>query len=205
MSDRKFIEALASSAPTPGGGGACAYAGALAAALGSMVGNLTLGKPRYASVEEDVREHLVQFKACREELLHLIDADAKAFSALARTWKMPKASQAQRDMRHAAEQRALVEACEVPLQIMCVCAKVIELDDFMAHNASRLALSDIGASAALAKGALKAAALNVHVNISLMDDGETAERFRREADDLAKSFSYRADVIYDYVRHEIAG
>lgn len=204
MSDKKFLEALASSAPTPGGGGACAYAGALAAALGSMVGNLTLGKPRYASVEDDIRGHLVQLKACREELLRLIDADAKAFSALARTWKMPKSTPFQREARHAAEQKALLEACEVPLQIMRVCAKVIELDDFMAHNASRLALSDVGASAALAKGALKAAALNVYVNVGMMDDRGTADAFEREAEDLAKSFSYQADVLYDYVRHEIS-
>lgn len=204
MSDKKFLEALASSAPTPGGGGACAYAGALAAALGSMVGNLTLGKPRYASVEDDIRGHLVQLKACREELLRLIDADAKAFSTLARTWKMPKSTPFQREARHAAEQKALLEACEVPLQIMRVCAKVIELDDFMAHNASRLALSDVGASAALAKGALKAAALNVYVNVGMMDDKGTADAFKREAEDLAKSFSYQADVLYDYVRHEIS-
>ena len=179
--DKKFIEAVASAAPTPGGGGASAYAGALAAALGSMVGNLTLGKQKYAAIQGDLKGVLLQLKACRETLLRLVEDDAKAFSALARTWKMPKATTAQQQLRHAAGQKAL------------------------AHNASRLALSDVGASAARAKGAMEAAALNVYVNTAMMDDAPTAEAFEREAKDLVKSFSYQADVLYDYVRHEISG
>ncbi len=204
MPDKRFIEALASPAPTPGGGGACAYVGALAAALGSMVGNLTVGKPRYAAVEKEMREHLAQLKACRDDLLHLIEHDAKAFSALSKTWKMAKATPAQQKARHEAEQKALYGACEVPLQIMRVCAKVIELDDFLAHNATRLALSDVGASAVLAKGAMEAAALNVYVNAAMMDDARDAKAFEREATDLVKSFSYQADVLYDYVRYDVA-
>lgn len=203
MPDKKFIEALASAAPTPGGGGASAYAGALAAALGSMVGNLTVGKPKFAAVEPELREALAKLKACREDLLRLIDEDAKAFSALARTWKMPKETAFRQDIRHKATQDALIAACEVPLQIMRICATVIETDYFLAHNASHLAVSDVGASAVIAKGALRAAALNVYVNVGLMDDVETAAGFEREAADLAKSFSYQADVVYDYVRHEV--
>ena len=203
--DKKFIEAVASAAPTPGGGGASAYAGALAAALGSMVGNLTLGKQKYAAIQGDLKGVLLRLKACRETLLRLVEDDAKAFSALARTWKMPKATPMQQQLRHAAGQKALVDACEIPLQIMRVCAKVIELDDFLAHNASRLALSDVGASAALAKGAMEAAALNVYVNTAMMDDAAMADALEREAKDLVKSFSYQADVLYDYVRHEISG
>ena len=203
MPDKKFVEAVASAVPTPGGGGTSAYAGALAAALGAMVGNLTLGKQKYAAIQGDLKGILSQLKACREKLLHLVEDDAKAFSALARTWKMPKTTPMQQQLRHDAGQRALVSACEVPLQIMRVCAKVIELDDFLAHNASRLALSDVGASAALAKGAMEAAALNVYVNTAMMDDAELADTLEREAKDLVKSFSYQADVLYDYVRHEV--
>ncbi len=204
MPDKRFLEALASGAPTPGGGGASAYAGALAAALGSMVGNLTVGKRAYASVEEEIKERMACLKDCREELLRLVESDAAAFSALARTWKMPKDTPARYAVRHEAEQQALVEACEVPLQIMRVCAKVIELDDYLAHNASRTALSDVGASAALAKGALEAAALNVYVNVRAMDDEQASVSFAHEAADLVKSFSYQADIVYDYVRHEIS-
>lgn len=203
MVDTQFTDALASKAPTPGGGGASAYAGALAAALGSMVVNLTMGKPKFAAVEGELRMTMDKLEMCRAELLGLIDEDARAFSALAASWKLPKDTPRKAEKRHAAEQAALSGACEVPLQIMRICAKVIELDEFLAHNGSRLALSDVGASAIIAKGALRAAALNVYINTNLMDDVALAASYEREAVDLAKAFGYQADVVYDHVRHEI--
>lgn len=203
MIDKTFTDQLASSAPTPGGGGAAAYAGALAAALGTMVGNLTVGKKKYAAVEDELRVIMKTLDECRSRLIALIDDDAEAFSALAKTWKMPRGTHEELLAREQAEQKALVSACDVPMQIMRICAKVIELDDFLAHNATYLALSDVGASAALAKGALRAAALNVYVNTSLMKDAKLAALYNDEAVDLSKSFGYQADVVFDHVRHEI--
>ena len=84
MVDTEFVEALASKAPTPGGGGASAYAGALASALASMVGNLTVGKKKYADVEERMRAELVELDDTRAHLLSLIDEDARAFEPLAK-------------------------------------------------------------------------------------------------------------------------
>ena len=92
MVDTEFIEALASKAPTPGGGGASAYAGALASALASMVGNLTVGKKKYADVEERMQAELVELADTREHLLALIDEDARAFGPLAAAYGMPKGS-----------------------------------------------------------------------------------------------------------------
>lgn len=204
MVDKKFTDALASKAPTPGGGGASAYAGALAAALGSMVINLTQGKPQFAHVHDELQAALEKLTACREDLLACVHDDARAFSALADCWKMPKATERQKARRHEAEQDALIAACDVPMKIMRICATVIEIDEFLSHNGTRLALSDVGASAALAKAALKAAALNVYVNTSLMEDAGRAERYNNEAVDLIKRFGYMADITYDYVRHEIA-
>lgn len=204
MVDKKFTDELASKAPTPGGGGASAYAGALAAALGSMVVNLTQGKPKFVHVQAELHMALVKLTACREDLLECVEDDARAFAALAACWKMPKETERQRKRRHEAEQEALVAACDVPMKIMRICAKVIEIGEFLSHNGTRLALSDVGASAVLAKAALKAAALNVYVNTSLMDNAEAAEQYDREAADLIKQFGYTADVTYDYVRHEIS-
>ena len=92
MVDTTFIDKLASADPTPGGGGACAYCGALAAALGSMVGNLTVGKPKYAQVEERVKETLGELEALRVRLLELIDEDARAFAPLAAAYGMPRST-----------------------------------------------------------------------------------------------------------------
>ena len=180
MVNTEFVDALASDAAVPGGGGGAAYAGALAAALGAMVGNITAGKPKFADVADDMRASVVELDAARTRLLELIDEDAEAFSRLAATWKLSRATGEEKAARHAAEQAALVGACEVPLRIMRVCAAVIESDEFLANNASKLVLSDVGASAILAKGALQAAALNVHINTNLMDDAVQAAAFNEE-------------------------
>lgn len=202
MVNTEFVDALASDAAVPGGGGGAAYAGALAAALGAMVGNITAGKPKFADVADvadDMRASVVELDAARARLLELIDEDAEAFSRLAATWKLSRATEEEKAARHAAEQAALVGACEVPLRIMRVCAAVIESDKFLANNASKLVLSDVGASAILAKGALQAAALNVHINTNLMDDAVQAAAFNEECAQLLTQPCDAAQAIYDKV------
>ena len=90
MVDTCFVEELASAAPAPGGGGASAYVGALAAALASMVGSLTVGKTTYAEVEGEVMHHLEEPEELRSRLIELGDADAHAFEPLATAYRMPK-------------------------------------------------------------------------------------------------------------------
>ncbi|MDR2664773.1 MAG: cyclodeaminase/cyclohydrolase family protein, partial [Oscillospiraceae bacterium] len=90
MTYTEFANALASSSPTPGGGGAAALAGALGVALGSMVGSLTLGKKKYADVQGDIERIMESAAALRGELLALIDGDAAAFEPLSRAYGIPK-------------------------------------------------------------------------------------------------------------------
>ena len=189
MVNTEFVDALASDAAVPGGGGGAAYAAALAAALGAMVGNIMAGKPKFADVADDMRASVVELDAARARLLELIDA----------TWKLSRATGEEKAACHAAEQAALVGACEVPLRIMRVCAAVIESDEFLANNASKLVLSDVGASAILAKGALQAAALNVHINTNLMDDAAQAAAFNEECAQLLTQPCDAAQAIYDKV------
>ncbi len=203
MPDTRFLEELASAAPTPGGGGAAAFAGALGAALGTMVGNLTVGKKKYAQVEEAVKERMAQLDACREELVALVAADAEAFSVLAATWKMPKDTPEEAAARHRATQAALIQACEVPLQIMRVCERVIEADEYLARHGSSAALSDVGASAALAKGAAEAAVLNVYINAAAMDDAQAASELVRQSWQMTEDVGRRAAEVYEVVRQAI--
>ena len=203
MVDTKFTDDLASGAPVPGGGGASAYAGALAAALGSMVANLTIGKPKFADREAELKRALESLDARRNELLALIDADAEAFSKLAACWKMPKATQEERAFRARAEQDALHAACEVPLSIMRVCALVVEADEYLVANSAKLALSDVGASAVLAKAALEAASLNVFINTGLMDEEERALAYEEEARRLIAKTGKAADEVHGAVRDAI--
>lgn len=204
MVDTTFTDEMATASPVPGGGGAAAYAGALAAALGSMVGNITIPKKSFADVADELKGAVATLDACRAELLELIDDDARVFSALAATWKMPRDTEKAAAKRHDAEQKALVGACDVPIQIMRVCAKVIELDDFLVRNSSKMAISDVGSSAVLAKAAMQAAALNVYVNTRLMDDTERVADYEHAVREVVRAFADKADMTYDYVFHEVA-
>ena len=196
MVNTEFIEALASKAPTPGGGGASAYAGALASALASMVGNLTVGKKKYAAVEERVQAELLALEATRLRLLELIDGDAAAFAPLAAAYGMARDTDEAAAAQRAALQVALVDACEVPLEIMRQCVQVIESCVFMAKHGSVLALSDAGAAVVLAKAALLSASLNVRINIGSMADKARAKAYRDQMEDLIAAGGTLADDVY---------
>lgn len=203
MLDTTFILDLASKAPTPGGGGAAAYVGALSSALGSMVGNLTVGKKRYEAVEADTYIVLEKLADLRTRLIGLVDEDARAFAPLAAAYGMPKATPEEQAAKDGAMQEALVGACEVPLEIMRSCAEVIGLCEFLTYNGSRMALSDVGVAVAFGKAALLGASLNIYINAKDLRDRERAEAYTAEADRLIEAQSALADKLYAYVLDEI--
>lgn len=203
MVDNTFVNQLASSAPTPGGGGASAYCGMLAAALSSMVGELTVGKPRFADVQDEMRRTLEDLAARRVRLEQLVDEDAEAFAPLAASYRMPHGTAEEKAEKHACQQKALAGACAVPLEIMEQCGAVIDDCVTMAEKGTPLALSDAGASAVMAKAALQAAALNVFVNANSMDDEQAAEALRRRARQLIGVYGAKADGIYTFVGEEV--
>ena len=203
MKTTDFLEALSSAAPVPGGGGASAAAGALGAALGMMVANLTVGKKRYADAEAEVAAARDRLEVLRERLVELTDKDAQAFEPLAASYRMPKATPEEAAAKQAALQLALGPACDVPLIIMRTCAEVIDHADFLARNGSKLAVSDAGAAAVLARAAVGAASMNVYINAASMDDEARAERYRAEADRLIAEANERADGILAYTMDAI--
>ena len=168
-----------------------------------MVGNLTVGKKKYAAVEADVIVSLEKLAALRERLLELIDEDAEAFAPLARAYGLPKATPEEQAAKNAALQEALVDACEVPLEIMRACAEVIEITEFLAAEGSRLAVSDAGVAAAFAKAALVGASFNVYINVSSMDDADRAAACRAEADELIDVWGDRAEATVELVMQAI--
>lgn len=203
MIDKTFIDELSSKAPTPGGGGASAYVGALASALGTMVGNLTVGKKKYADVEAEVYMTMERLDATRQRLLELIDEDAQAFEPLAKAYGLPKETEAEKAHKEMVMQEALIAACEVPLEIMRQVVKVIRESEYLAYNGSRLALSDVGVAVVFAKAAVQGASLNVYINTSSITDSNRANAFEREADLLIDEASSLADRLYAYVRENI--
>lgn len=180
----QFLDELASSAPVPGGGSTAALTGALASALVSMVGHLTVGKKRYANVEDEVKDLLGRSEALRRQLSQLLEADTRVYTSLSRAYKLPRDSDEQRAARTAAIQAALKEAEAVPMQIAEACVEVLHLCTPMAEKGNRLAVSDAGVAALLAEAGLRSAALNVLINLAYIKDEDFVSNERAKLNGL---------------------
>ncbi len=167
-----FSEKLSSKAPVPGGGGASAYVGALGIALGSMVGNLTLGKKKYASVEDEIKQLIEKSEELKEKLEKLVEKDAEVFYPLSQAYGLPKSTEEETKKRDEVMQNCLIDASKVPLEIAECAVKALRLHERYAQIGSRIAISDVGVGAAFCVAALKGAKLNVLINTKLMKDLE---------------------------------
>ena len=194
-----FTKALASPSAVPGGGGASALAGALGAALGDMVGELTVGKQKYADREVELLGLMARAQALRSRLLRCVQKDAAAFAPLARAYTIPKDD----PTRTAVMERCLRDAASVPLEIMELCAESIEVLRRFADLGSPIVLSDAAAGAALCRGAIQGAAVNVYVNTRLMQDRDRADALNRRADELLERSLPLADQIYEDVHQKL--
>jgi formiminotetrahydrofolate cyclodeaminase len=195
VSCTEFVDVLASKAAVPGGGGASALVGAVGTALGSMVGNLTVGKKKYADVEADIYAIMEKAAALQKELLRLVDEDAVVFEPLSKAYGIPKED----PNREKIMEDALKLACSVPMDIMRACAKAIELHEELAAKGSALALSDVGVGVVFCKSALMGASLNVFINTKSMTDKAHATNIEAEADGLLTKYCALADKIYESV------
>lgn len=170
LSSEKFLTELASSAPAPGGGGGAAMAGALAAALSSMVANLTIGKEKFAAQEAEVKELLKQAEAERARLLQLVGEDAAVFNSFMSCYKLPKATEAEKAARTAAIRAAAKKAATVPLDIARSAFNVLKLADKLVVLGNPGVITDGACSALLARAALRCAEYNVRINLGLTKD-----------------------------------
>jgi len=191
----EFVELLASKASVPGGGGASALVGAIGMALGTMVGSLTVGKKKYAEVEADIVTAMEKATAMQAELLRLVDEDAVVFEPLSKAYGIPKDD----PNRAQIMESALKLACTVPMDIMRISAKAIELQDEFAKKGSVLAISDAGVGVAFCKAALMGASLNVFINTQSMTDKGYAASVEAEADTLLNKYCAMADDVYSAV------
>ncbi len=179
-----FLEVLSSKEPVPGGGGASAAVGAFAAALGMMVTNLTVGKKKYADVEEEIIKIRGQLEALKKELILLTDKDAQAFAPLAEAYSMPKSTPEEKERKEEVMESALYEASIVPLEIMKTIFKVMEFLKVLEKKGSTLAVSDVGVAVLFGRAALEGASLNIYINTRLMKDRERAQKLNGEADEM---------------------
>ena len=192
----EFVEVLGSKAPVPGGGGASALVGAVGTALGNMVGALTVGKKKYADVEEEMKGLMAKATTLQDELLHLIERDAEVFEPLSKAYGMPRETEEEKAEKARVMEIVLKDACSVPMEIMEKCCEAIDLIVEFAAKGSALAISDAGVGAAFCEAALEGASLNVYINTKSMKNRECAEELNRKCDEMLAVYTVKADEIF---------
>lgn len=178
-----FLDALAAKQSTPGGGGAAALTGSQAAALVSMVANFTLGRKKYAEVQEAMERVLARSEALRAELLNLVDRDGDVFGAVMDAYGLPKATDDEKSVRTRAIQEAMQGATEVPLTIAEKCVEVLRLVETVARGNSNV-VSDGAAALYLARAAIDTAIVNVNINLKLIRDDDFVQPTSKRRDAL---------------------
>ena len=179
-----FADSVASSSPAPGGGTVSAAAGSLAAALSAMVCRLTIGKKKYAGVQEEMEQVLTESETLRAKLTRLADDDAKAFDKVMAARKLPKDSDAEIAARDKAVDAATREAAQIPLEVCRTAYRVIELTDLCAAKGNVNAVSDSGVAAQMAYSAIVGAGLNVKINMTGFPDVAFRDQMLSEAMEL---------------------
>ena len=195
----EFVDVLGSKAPVPGGGGASALVGAVGTALGNMVGSLTVGKKKYADVEEEMYALKAKCDTLQKELLALIERDAEVFEPLAKAYGMPRETEEEKAEKARVMAIVLKDACSVPMEIMEKCCEAIDIIAVFAEKGSVIAISDAGVGAAFAKAALKGASLNVYINTKSMADRALAAELNAKCDRMLEEYTGKADAIFDSV------
>ncbi len=195
----EFIDVLSSKAPVPGGGGASAAVGAFSAALGMMVTNLTIGKKKFADVEDRIIEIRSILEEKRDNLIELVDEDAKEFEPLSKAYSLPKETKEEQEYKKKIMEKALKEACMPPVNIMETVYSTLDLLDELADKGSRLALSDVGVAALFAAAAIEGASLNVFINTKSMTDKEAASQLNNKAENLIYQGKEKSQKIYEKV------
>lgn len=191
-----FMEELASKAAVPGGGGASALGGAMGASLGSMVVNLTLGKKKYASVQEELEGLMGRILELKKELEQLVEEDAVVFEPLSKAYGLPSQTEEEKAYKDKVMEENLLAASLVPLRMMEKAVEMIENHKILGQKGSRLAISDVGVGVQFCRCALLGAVMNVYINTKSMKNRDVAEELNAKADALILKGTKEADEIY---------
>lgn len=199
MQVTEFVNLMASDAPAPGGGSAAALEGALGAALTAMVCALTVGKKKYADVQELAVESQKKAEDLKARFVDVMDRDTEAFNAVSAVFAMPKDTDEQKAARKAAMQEALKGCTKTPFEMMQLACETLELTHSLVGRLNASAASDLGCSALALRAAIQGAWLNVLINISGINDEAFAAEYRANGQALLDKALPLADEIYEEI------
>ncbi len=205
MSLNQFLDALASKEPVPGGGSGAAMGGALGAALVSMVCNLTIGKKGYEAVQEEMQQLLAESEAIRLEMPRLLEADTQAYSQVMAAYRLPRTTEEEKQAREVLLQQRFRDAAEVPMRIAERCARVVDLALPAARMGNKWAVSDAGVGALFGEACLRAALLNVEINLASINDAAYVAEMRRKMASLEGAATATKEQVMEIVHRTISG
>ena len=189
----QFLDDLSSATPTPGGGSASAYCAAQAAALVAMVARLSTGKNKYASIESEMQEIIVQADSLRNQMTKSVVEDANAYKQVMESYKLPKETEQEISTRLKAIEKSILGAIESPLKVAQGAVKILELAESVIRLGNINAICDGGTAAALAQAALKGAILNIQTNVLTLPEQDDVKKYRHkiiELKDLAEKLEH---------------
>lgn len=195
----EFISELASASPAPGGGSVAALAGALGAALTSMVCSLTIGKKKYLGVQAEMETVLKRTERLRAELAAYIEEDTAAFNSVMAAFALPKETDEERRKRSGAIQRETAKATLVPLRVMELCEQALASAKVVAERGNTNSISDAGVAALILHAACLGAQLNVQINLKSLEDSS----FVRETATRAAMISHRVESLHHEVMEHV--
>lgn len=198
-----FVGGLASGNATPGGGSTAALVGSLGAALGSMVGNLTIGRKAYLTVEEDMLKLCKETEVLQKELLSLVQEDVNAFNALMSAYRLPKESDDEKKFRSQEIQKCTIQATEVPLKIIDTCAKVFPLLTDFVEKGNPNAISDGACGAIFCRAAIEASIFNVYINLGSIKDPSYINEKLSHAEEVKKHCTTLTEEIVTRAREQL--
>lgn len=203
LTARGLAEETASESPAPGGGSISAYMGALGAALGTMVANLSAHKATYDDRWDEFSDVAEKGQALMEELLHLVDEDTAAFNRIMAVFGMPKKTDEEKKARAEALEAATLYATQVPLRTMKKSFEVFDIVEKMAQNGNPASVTDAGVGALAARAAVRGAGLNVRINAAGLKDREMASKLVAEAAEIEKTAELHEAAILDIVHSKM--
>ncbi len=200
-----YVADASSNKPAPGGGSISAMVAVLGTTMGSMAGNFTVGKKKFADVEAEVGGMLDRLEQLRTELLSLVDEDVTAYTGIGKAYGMPRKTDEEKAARRAEIQKALVVAMDVPLRIMDACSEVMKLLAGLVDVANPNLISDVGVSAIVTEAGLRSAKLNVEINLAGLKDRQMVQETTGRISELADKSAAVHDEVLRKVQRGIKG
>ena len=197
---KEFINKVISNDPVPGGGSVSALNGALAGALAAMVANLTIGRKKYAEVNDIMVELSSRFEKLSSRLIEDVDRDSDAYNRVFAAFKMPKETDEEKQTRSEAIQRETKYAAQVPMEVARAVYEVLPMIDTVAQKGNSNAVTDACVSMMCARTAILGALLNVRINLTSIKDEKFVKAMGEEADTIEAHTILQEQALLEYAK-----